>query len=106
MKAVCSRREIPDAMCRPQPDTHIAPTPAASHALMSRVLGGSLVLHTLAVGHAALAESNAQSVTGGASSTHRNILIIERIAGASQPWVAILREAGHQVVAGTSKEEA
>ena len=53
-----------------------------------------------------MAAADAQSLAGGASSVQRNILIIERIAGASQPCVSVLREAGHKVTAGTSKEDA
>ena len=63
-------------------------------------------LHTLADGRAATATSGAHTESGGAPALQRNILIIERIAGASQQCAAMLRDHGQQVEIGGTKEEA
>ena len=53
-----------------------------------------------------MASPDTQPATGGASFTQRSILMVERVAGASQPWAAMLRASGHSVEVGTCKEQA
>ena len=60
---------------------------------------------SLAEDPGAAAPSGPQPVKGGAS-TARNLLLLERVAGASHALTALLREAGHFVAVATSKEDA
>lgn len=60
----------------------------------------------LANGQAAATAGDARSGSGSAGLASRSILLLERISGASQPWAALLLDAGHRVEVGVSKEAA
>ena len=63
-------------------------------------------MHPLAERRPGIGAPDAPSATAAASFTQRNILMVERVAGVSQPWAAMLRATGHHVEVGMCKEQA